>query len=62
MTSKPWHQLCHIRDDVSTGKLTLAESAADLNDVRTGTAPVVYRDPKMGVFALRPRKVYSSRF
>lgn len=47
MTAPAWHQLCQIRDDVSTGKLTLAEFAADLNDVRTGAAPVVYRDPKM---------------
>lgn len=47
MTTPAWHQLCILRDDVRTGKLTLAEFAADLNDARTGAAPEVYRDPGM---------------
>jgi len=47
MSTPSWHQLCTLRDDVRTGKLTLAEFAADLNGVRTGEAPPVYRDPAM---------------
>lgn len=45
MTTPPWHQLNHLRGDVRSGTLTLAEFAADLNAVRTGDAPLVYRDP-----------------
>lgn len=45
MTTPPWHQLCKLREDVRTGALTLAEFAADLNAVRTGDAPEVYKDP-----------------
>jgi hypothetical protein len=47
MSTSPWHQLCTLREDVRTGKLTLDEFAADLNGVRTGDAPAVYRDPAM---------------
>lgn len=47
MTTAAWHQLSTLRDDVRSGKLTLAEFAADLNDARTGAAPDVYRDPGM---------------
>lgn len=47
MPVQPWHSICTIRDDVRSGKLTLAEFAADLYDARTGVAPVVYRDPAM---------------
>jgi hypothetical protein len=47
MSVSPWHQLCTLREDVRSGTLTLAEFAADLNDVRTGDAPAVYRDPAM---------------
>ncbi|MCP4710261.1 MAG: hypothetical protein GY869_16680, partial [Planctomycetes bacterium] len=47
MTAQPWHQLCTLRDDVRSGKLTLDEFAADLNDVRTGEARPVYREPEM---------------
>jgi predicted AAA+ superfamily ATPase len=47
MSVSPWHQLCTLRDDVRTGKLTLAEFAADLNGVRTGEAPPVYREPAL---------------
>jgi len=43
MTIPPWHQLCPLRDDVRSGRLTLDEFAADLNGVRTGEAPEVYR-------------------
>lgn len=40
-----WHQLCQLREDVLTGTLTLAEFAADLNDVRANPqTPFVYRD------------------
>jgi len=42
---QPWHQLCKIREDVRTGTLTLDEFAADLNAVRTGEAPAVYKNP-----------------
>ena len=45
--TQSWHQLCTLRDDVRTGTLTLAEFAADLNGVRTGEAPPVYREPAM---------------
>lgn len=47
MTTTPWHQLCKVRPDVLTGELTLAEFAADLYGVRTGSAPDVYRDAGM---------------
>ncbi|MEW5957009.1 MAG: DUF499 domain-containing protein [Chloroflexota bacterium] len=43
----PWHQLCTLRDDVRSDTLRLDEFAADLNDVRTGAAPAVYREPGM---------------
>lgn len=47
MTAQPWHQLCILREDVRSGALTLNEFAADLNDVRTGDARPVYREPAM---------------
>ena len=47
MTASPWHQLCTLRDDVRTGRLTLDEFAADLNGVRTGESPPVYREATM---------------
>lgn len=47
MTAQPWHQLCRIRDDVRSGKLTMDEFAADLNDARAKTGPAVYHDPGM---------------
>ncbi|MBN1317038.1 MAG: ATP-binding protein, partial [Anaerolineales bacterium] len=56
MTVKPWHQLCMLRDDVRTGKMTLAEFAADLNGVRTGEAPPIYREP--GMFFARTYPTY----
>jgi len=43
---KPWHQVVKLREDVKTGELTLAMFAADLYDVKMGTAKTVYRDPK----------------
>ncbi len=43
---KPWHQVVKLREDVKTGELTLAMFAADLYDVKMGTAKSVYRDPK----------------
>src|SRR5437870_8857055 len=39
-----WHHACRLREEVKTGTLRLAEFAADLNAVRTGEAPEVYRD------------------
>ncbi len=42
---KPWHQVVKLREDVKTGELTLAMFAADLYDVKMGTAKSVYRDP-----------------
>lgn len=56
MTTQPWHQLCTLREDVRRGALTLAEFAADLNGVRTGQAPPVYRDP--AVFFARTYPTY----
>ena len=47
MTVSAWHQLCVLRDDVRTGRLTLDEFAADLNGVRTGESPSVYREAVM---------------
>ena len=44
MTVSSWHQLCTLREDVRTGRLTLDEFAADLNGVRTGEAPPVYHE------------------
>lgn len=44
MSTKPWHELNKLREDVRSGALTLDEFAADLNAVRTGDAPRVYRD------------------
>ena len=42
-----WHEQCVLRDDVRQDTLTLAEFAADLNGVRTGAAPNVYRLPDL---------------
>jgi len=56
MSIQSWHQLCTLRKDVRTGSLTLAEFAADLNGVRTGDAPLVYRDP--GMFFARTYPTY----
>ncbi len=44
MAIQPWHQLCTLRDDVRSGRLTMDEFAADLNGTRTGEAPAVYRE------------------
>ncbi len=43
---KPWHDVVKLRDDVKSGELTLAMFAADLYDVKMGTAKSVYSDPK----------------
>ncbi len=45
-TIKSWHQVVKLREDVKTGELTLAMFAADLYDVKMGTAKPVYREPK----------------
>ncbi len=47
MAASAWHQLCALREDVRTGRLTLDEFAADLNGVRTGESPPVYREATM---------------
>ncbi len=47
MDNMAWHENCVLRDDVRQGTLTLAEFAADLNAVRMGDAPHVYRLPKL---------------
>jgi Protein of unknown function (DUF499) len=43
---KPWHQVVKLRKDVKSGELTLAMFAADLYDVKMGTAKSVYADAK----------------
>jgi len=45
-TMKPWHEVVTLREDVKSGELTLAMFAADLYDVKMGTAKPVYCDPK----------------
>jgi hypothetical protein len=47
MSTQSWRQLCALRDDVRSGTLTLDEFAADLNAVRTGEAPAIYREPAL---------------
>jgi uncharacterized protein len=47
MSIQSWNQICRLREDVRKGELSLAEFAADLNDVRTGNAPTIYRDANM---------------
>lgn len=42
---KPWHEVVELRDDLKSGKLTLAMFAADLYDVVMGKARPVYQDP-----------------
>ena len=45
MNNIAWHENCVLRDDVRQGTLTLAEFAADLDEVRSGKAPNVYQQP-----------------
>ena len=45
MNSIEWHKQCELRHDVRQDTLPLAEFAADLDAVRTGEAPTVYRLP-----------------
>lgn len=47
MDTIAWHEHCVLRDDVRQDTLTLAEFAADLDGVRTGAAPNVYRLPDL---------------
>ena len=46
MTLNPWHHFVHLKDELRTGELTLAEFAADLHEVALarGKRPV-YEDP-----------------
>lgn len=45
-TIKPWHKVVDLGKDVESGELTLAMFAADLYDVKMGTAKPVYCDPR----------------
>ena len=45
MNNIEWYKQCELRHDVRQDTLPLAEFAADLNAVRTGEAPTVYRLP-----------------
>ena len=49
---KPWHHLVHLKDELRSGELTLAEFAADLHEVTLarGKRPI-YEDPEQ-FFAL----------
>ena len=42
---KPWHEVVTLREDVRTGELSLNLFAADLYEVKKGTARKVYQDP-----------------
>jgi len=44
MSTPAWNAKCRLREEVRSGTLRLAEFAADLNAVRTGEAPTVYRE------------------
>ena len=43
---EPWHRVVHLKDELRSGELTLAEFAADLHEVTLGqgTRPI-YEDP-----------------
>lgn len=41
----PWHEVVRIREDLKSGKLSLATFAADLSDVTMGRASRVYQVP-----------------
>jgi hypothetical protein len=41
---KPWHRVVELRDDVRSGELSLAQFAADLDDVAMGRARTIYQD------------------
>ncbi|MXY51727.1 MAG: ATP-binding protein, partial [Gammaproteobacteria bacterium] len=44
---KPWHQLAHLKDELRTGELTLAEFAADLHEVALARGRhAIYEDPQ----------------
>ena len=45
-TSKAWHKVVQLRDDLKSGELSLAQFAADLYDVMMGTARPIYQDPR----------------
>ena len=42
---KAWHEVVHLRDDLKSGELSLAQFAADLYDVLMGTARSIYQEP-----------------
>jgi hypothetical protein len=45
-TTKPWHQVVHLREDITNQELSQKQFAADLYDVVMGTNPGVYHDAK----------------
>lgn len=45
-TTKPWHQVVQLRDDITNQELSQKQFAADLYDVVMGRNPSVYHDAK----------------
>lgn len=45
-TTKPWHQVVQLRDDITNQELSQKQFAADLYDVVMGRNPGVYHDVK----------------
>ncbi|QGU33786.1 DUF499 domain-containing protein [Thermochromatium tepidum] len=45
-TTKPWHQVVQLRDDITNQELSQKQFAADLYDVVMGRNPGVYHDAK----------------
>jgi predicted AAA+ superfamily ATPase len=45
-TTKPWHQVVQLREDITNQELSQKQFAADLHDVMMGENPGVYHDPK----------------
>lgn len=45
-TTKPWHQVVQLRDEITNQELSQKQFAADLYDVVTGRNPGVYHDAK----------------
>ena len=44
---KPWHEFAHLKDELRTGELTLAEFAADLHEVVLSEGrQAIYEDPE----------------
>ena len=45
-STKPWHQVVQLRDDITRQELSQKQFAADLYDVAMGVNPGVYHDPR----------------